>query len=63
MLIALSICSVTNPMIKKALDSLKDLDGCEAHSTYIISNGDLKTLKSLHINLTCEQYFLSDKIF
>ena len=62
-LIALSICSVTNPILKKALDSLNKLDGCEAHSTYIISNGDLKTLKSLHINLTCEPNFLNDKTY
>ena len=63
LLIALSICSVTNPILKKALDSLNDLEGCEAHSTYIISNGDLKTLKSLKINLTCEPNFLNDKVF
>ncbi len=63
LLIALSICSVTNPILKKALDSLSDLEGCEAHSTYIISNGDLKTLKSLKINLTCEPNFLNDKVF
>ncbi len=63
LLIALSICSVTNPILKKALDSLNDLEGCEAHSTYIISNGDLKTLKSLKINLTCEPNFLNDKVY
>ena len=62
-LIALSICSVTNPIIDKALKNLNKLNGCEAHATYIISNADLKTLKSLQINLTSEPYFLNDKIF
>lgn len=62
-LIALSICSVTNPIIEKALHNIKKLDGCEAHATYIVQNGDLKTLKSLGINLTCENEFYSNNIF
>ena len=61
-LIALSICSVTNPIIQKALNNIQKLKDCDAHATYIISNGDLKTLKSLKINLTCEPVFLSDNI-
>lgn len=62
-LIALSICSVTNPMISKALDNLKKLEGCEAHSTYIVQNGELNSLKKLKINLTCEPEFLSDNLY
>lgn len=62
-LIALSICSVTNPIVEKALNNIKLLNGCEAHSTYIIQNGDLKTLKSLGITLTCEdEFYMSDII-
>ncbi|MBQ6841540.1 MAG: DUF1846 domain-containing protein [Bacilli bacterium] len=61
-LIALSICAVTNPIIQKALNNIQKLKDCDAHATYIISNGDLKTLKSLKINLTCEPVFLSDNI-
>lgn len=62
-LIALSICSVTNPIIKKALTNLKKLEGCEAHSTYIVQNGDLKSLKSLKINLTCESEFYLNNVY
>ena len=62
-LIALSICAVTNPMLQKALNNIQKLKGCDAHSTYIISNGDLKTLKSLKINLTCEPVFYNDNVY
>ncbi len=59
-LTALSICSATNPMVEKALSNLKKLKFCEAHATYIVENGDLRALKSLKINLTCEPEFLSN---
>ena len=62
-LIALSICSVTNPVIGKAIDNLKKLKTCEAHSTYIIQDGELNSLKKLKINLTCEPEFLSDNLY
>ena len=62
-LIALSTCSVTNPIIGKALDNIKKLKGCEAHSTYIIQDGELNSIKKLKINLTCEPEFMSDNIF
>ena len=54
-LIALSICSVTNPIIVKALDNMKLLENCDAHSSYIISQEETKILKSLKINITCEE--------
>ena len=57
-LTALSICSTTNPIIEKALNNLTKLKYCEAHATYIVDNGDKKTLKSLQINLTCEPEYL-----
>jgi len=59
-LTALSICSVTNSMTEKALACLKDLSESEAHSTYIVSNGDKKTLKGLKINLTCESEYIEE---
>lgn len=62
-LIALSICSVTNPMVGDALKKLEKLKDCEAHSSYIITNGDLKALKELKIRLTCEPKFYSDHMY
>lgn len=62
-LIALSISSVTNPVIKEALSNLDKLNNLNAHASYIIENGDFKALKSLNINFTCEPEFYLDKIY
>ena len=62
-LIALNICSVTNPIIEKALDNLKKLNNCEAHSTYIIEGNDLNVLKSLRINVTSEPQFYFEDLY
>ena len=61
-LTALSICSVTNPLAAKAMSCLFKLKGCEAHATYIVTNGDRKALKDLKINLTCENDFLEEEL-
>lgn len=53
-LIALSICSSTNPIIEKMISKIGELRGCEAHSTYIMEQSELNVLKNLGINLTCE---------
>lgn len=59
-LIALSICSATNPIIENALRNLKKLNNCDAHATYIVQKNDLEALRSLLINLTCEPVFYND---
>ncbi|MBE5806168.1 MAG: DUF1846 domain-containing protein [Clostridiales bacterium] len=53
-LIALSICSITNPIIEKAINNLDKLRGCEAHSSYIIEKSELNVMKNLGVNFTCE---------
>ena len=53
-LIALSICSSTNPIIEKMISKIGELRGCEAHSTYILEQSESNVLKSFGINLTCE---------
>ena len=62
-LIALSICSVTNPTVENAINKLKELSMCDAYATYIIPDSELKTLKKLDINLICEPKYYSDKDF
>ena len=43
------------------LIELEDLKGCDAHASYIVTNGELKILKNLLINLTCEPKFYNEK--
>ncbi len=53
-LMALSICAVTDKNAKRAIEQLDKLKNCEMHSTVILSHVDEKTLKTLGIHLTCE---------
>ena len=59
-LIALSICSATNPIVEKALKNLSKLNYCDAHATYIVENTELDVLRKLLINLTCEPVFYNE---
>ena len=59
-LIALSICSATNPSAAKALKNLKELKNCDAHATCIMDKSDLDACRSLLINLTCEAKFYNE---
>lgn len=56
-MVALSICSVTNPIVKEAMTNLNKLNGSEAHSTYIVPRRDLEVFNNLKINLTSEAEF------
>ena len=62
-LIALSVCAVTDSNARLALDQLKKLSGCEMHSSVILSQVDEKLLKKLGINLTCEPTYQTKKLF
>ncbi len=63
LLIALSICAVTNPIAGYAIDQLDKLRGCEAHSTVILSHVDLDQFKKLGINMTCEPRYQVKKLY
>ncbi len=56
-LIALSICAVTNPMVQEALNCVEQLKGCDFHSTQLLRSGDEGTLRKMGIQLTCEPKF------
>ena len=52
-LIALSICSSTNPVVKKALDNLEKLKGAQFHATHMIPDDEMIVLSNLGIDATC----------
>ncbi len=62
-LIALSVCAVTDENAKLALEQLKKLKDCEMHSSVLLSQVDEKLLKKLGINLTCEPRYQTKKLF
>ena len=63
LLIALSICAVTDPIAAKAQEQLPNLRRCEMHSSVILSENDEHTLKKLGINLTCEPSYESKRLY
>ncbi len=61
-LIALSTSAATNELAEKGLNQIANLNGCEAHSTVLLSSVDEKTFKKLGVNLTSEaKYEASDR--
>lgn len=62
-LLALSICAVTDEKAKAALDQLGNLCGCEVHSSVILSQVDENVFRNLGINLTCEPRYQSHKLY
>ncbi len=62
-LIALSICAATNPTAALAMKQLSKLQGCDAHSTVILSRVDENVLHKLGINITCEPQYQTKKLY
>ncbi|MFX1418733.1 MAG: DUF1846 domain-containing protein [Promethearchaeota archaeon] len=62
-LIALSISADFNPSAKAAMEKLKELNGCEMHSTHIPTPGDEAGLRRLGLNITSDPNFSSDRLF
>ena len=52
-LVALSICSTTNPVVKKALDNLEKLKSAQLHATHMIPDDEMIVLSNLGIDATC----------
>ena len=63
MLIALSVSATQSKAAKKSLDQLKNLSGCEMHTSHLPSRGDEAGLRKLGINLTCDPNFASRELF
>ena len=53
-LVALSMLSIKDENCRKALDQLPKLQGCQVHSTVMLSEIDRKIFKKLGCGLTCD---------
>lgn len=53
-LVALSILNSSDEKCRMALDKLPELDGCQVHSTVMLSEVDRKIFNKLGIGLTCD---------
>ncbi len=62
-LIALCISAVTSKNAKIASECLKELRGCEAHSTVILAQVDQDTFRKLGIRLTCDPKYQTKKLY
>lgn len=62
-LIALAVSSTNNKNSELALSQLEKLKGCEIHSTVILQEVDVNTLKKLGMNLTQNPIYQSKKLY
>lgn len=63
LLVALSICALTDPNAKLAMGQLEKLRGSEVHSTVILSEDDKDCFRRLGVHLTCEPEYETDKLY
>ena len=56
-LIALSASAAASPDARLALSQLPKLDGCQAHTSVMLSDVDIKIFKKLGVQLTCEAVY------
>ena len=62
-LIALSICAATDANAKLALEQLPKLNGCQAHTSVLLSSVDIKQFKRLNVHLTSEPIYENKRIY
>ena len=62
-LIALCISAATNPTSQLCVEKLKELRGCDVHSTHIPTPGDQGGLRRLGVHLTSDPNFATKDLF
>ena len=62
-LIALSICALTDYNAKIAMEKLALFRGAEVHSSVILSQVDMSVFRKLGINLTSEPTYQTKKLY
>ena len=60
-LIALSVSAASNPEARLALEQLHKLKGCQAHTSVMLSEVDIRQARILGIELTCEPQYEKHK--
>ena len=63
LLLALSICAVTDEYASLAMDELANLRGSEVHSTVILAHADDKLLGKIGAYVTCEPTYEEKKLY
>ena len=63
LLVALSICAVTDANAKQAVAQLQKLRGCEVHTTVILSEADEDSFRRLGVRLTSEPKYQTSKLY
>ena len=61
-LIALSITASTSQDARNAMAKLSTLNGCQFHSSVMLASNDIRTLKRLGVQMTCEPIYESKRI-
>jgi uncharacterized protein (UPF0371 family) len=62
-LIALGLSAAANPAARAAMQRLRELAGCEYHTTHIPTPGDEAGLRRLGVNVTSDPNFASRSLF
>lgn len=62
-LIALSTSAAANPDARLALRQLDKLNGCQAHTSVMLSDVDVRTFKKLGVQLTCEPVYEDGDVY
>nr|MBC8492124.1 DUF1846 family protein [Candidatus Neomarinimicrobiota bacterium] len=62
-LITLGISATTNPTAQIAIEKLKELNGCEVHTSHIPTPGDAAGLRKLGVNATSDPKFPTSDLY
>ena len=60
---ALTVSAANNPSAEVATSKLKELSGCRAHCSAILSDRDEQTLKSLGVDTTCDPEYVTTNLY
>lgn len=60
---ALTLSATVNPIAAMAVEKLRDLAGCKAHCTAILSDADDQIFHDLSIDTTCEAEFSTNNLY